>query len=41
MSLLQNTTAKSGGDFYNGVALTSLRFNRADSAELSSGFAAH
>ena len=27
--------ANPGGDFYNGVALTSLRFNRADSPELS------
>ena len=35
MSLLQNTMAKSGGGFYNGVAETSLRFDDGSSAFLS------
>jgi len=35
MSLLQNTMAKSGGDFYNGVVSTSLRFVRGSDNKLS------
>jgi len=35
MSLLQNTMAKSGGDFYNGVATQSLRFDDGSSAYLT------
>jgi len=31
MSLLQNTMAKSGGDFYNGITASSLRANHGDS----------